>query len=184
MSGSAPSFRSSAFLVRPRDEMGTQEHYQRALRVEFTTRCWQLYLAKAGPASGKPSLGQQALHSAADGMGFRRRMAAASAGRPNREREPAQDVLESSGQGKAYRAIAASCAEAGARRSRRRRFEFTAIWCAAVAQSSALQCTLSRRRSRSRANDVDRSCRLPLSPCQTNPIKSDLMHRRFFRCAG
>jgi hypothetical protein len=174
MSGSVPSFCSSAFLVRPRDETGTPKHYQRALRVEFTTRCWQLYLAKAGPASGKPSVGQQALRSAADGMGFRRRMAAASAGRPNRGREPTRDVLESSGQGAAYRTIAASRAEAGARPSRRRRFEFTAIWRAAVAQSAALQCTLSRRRSLSRANDADRSCRLPLSPCQTNPTKSDL----------
>ena len=56
MSGSVPSFCSSAFLVRPPDEMGTREHYQRALRIEFTTRCWQLYLAKAGPASGCPLL--------------------------------------------------------------------------------------------------------------------------------
>lgn len=30
--------------------------YQSAVRIEFTTRCWQLYLAKAGPSSGCPLL--------------------------------------------------------------------------------------------------------------------------------
>jgi hypothetical protein len=52
MSGSVPSFCSSAFLVRPPDEMGTRRHYQRAPWIEFTTRCWQPYLAKAGPCCG------------------------------------------------------------------------------------------------------------------------------------
>src|SRR3974390_259480 len=44
------------FLVRPPEEIGTRKHYQRAPRPEFTTRCWQLYLAKAGPTSGRPLL--------------------------------------------------------------------------------------------------------------------------------
>src|SRR5512142_2151760 len=70
MSGSVPSFCSSAFLARPPDEMGTQERYQRTLRIEFTTRCWQSYLAKAGPAWDVLCHGQQALRSAADGTEF------------------------------------------------------------------------------------------------------------------
>ena len=45
---------------------------------------------------------------------------------------------------------------------------------AALAQSAALRCTLSRHRSLSGANDGEGSCRLPLSPCQGSQMKSDL----------
>ena len=180
MSGSVPSFCSSAFLARPPDEMGTRERYQRTLRIEFTTRCWQFYLAKAGPAWDVPLPWSAGLTQCSKRDWTLEKDAPLPwrAGRTVEE-NPRRTFWSSSGQGEACRTIAAAApkqARAGhgdaarapgasnSRRSTR----------AAVAQSAALRCTLSRRRDLSRANDIDRSCRLPVSPCQTKPTKSDL----------
>lgn len=166
MTGAGLSFCSSAFLVRPPDEMGTREHYQRAQRVEFTTRCWQLYLAKAGPALGEAFPWSAGLTQCSRRDGFSDRNDGRLGGGRTVEEYPLRTFW--------CRVGRTQHVEASARRSRRRRFESTAIWRAAVAQSAALRCTLGWRRSLSRAIDADRSRRLPLSPCQTNPITSDL----------
>lgn len=132
MSGSVPSFCSSAFLARPPDEMGTREHYQRTLRIEFTTRCWQLYLAKAGPAWDVLCLGQQALRSAANVTGLWRRTlrGLGRKAQPWKRTHSGRSGVEWAGRGIANHR--GSRTEASVCRSRRRgaragRVEFTAI---------------------------------------------------------
>jgi hypothetical protein len=149
MSGSVPSFRSGASLVRPSDEMGAQDiirerNESNSQRVVGNCIC---VFGESWAASGCAAFGQQALRSAALHLPGRSRQRAfwkngwplprraELAVEENPRRAPAGGALVSSGQAGRYRTNPTSRAEGRASRSRPRARNAPRSRRAAVAQS-------------------------------------------------